>query len=62
MGVENLALAFLDAPEFVQNLLSVLSEKLTRLAVEEEAAGAQMVAVLEPTAMIVSPQQFKEFV
>ncbi len=62
MGVENLALAFLDAPEFVQKLLAVLGEKLARLAAEEEAAGAQIIAVLEPTAMIISPQQFKEFV
>ncbi len=62
MGVENLALAFLDAPEFVRNLLEILSEKLANLAVEQEKAGAQIVAVLEPTAMIISPAQFKDFV
>ncbi len=62
MGVENLALAFIDAPEFVQELLTILSEKLAQVAAEQENVGAQLVAVLEPTAMIISPAQFKQFV
>ena len=62
MGVENLALAFLDDPDFVKSLLDILSEKLAALAAEQEKAGAQVVAVLEPTAMIISPEQFRNFV
>ncbi|NOY79102.1 MAG: methylcobamide--CoM methyltransferase [Calditrichaeota bacterium] len=62
MGVENLALALLDNALFVRELLLILSEKLARVARAEAAAGADLIAILEPTAMIISPLQFDVFV
>ena len=62
MGVENLALALLDNAFFVRELLSILSEKLAQVALAEESAGAEIVAILDPTAMIISPLQFDVFV
>jgi len=62
MGVENLALALLDNAFFVRELLSILSEKLARVALAEESAGANIIAILDPTAMIISPLQFDVFV
>jgi len=62
MGVENLALALLDNAFFVRELLSILSEKLARVALAEQSAGADIIAILDPTAMIISPLQFDVFV
>ncbi len=62
MGVENLALALLDNAFFVRELLSILSEKLARVALAEESAGADIITILDPTAMIISPLQFDVFV
>ncbi len=62
MGVENIALAFLDNPFFVRELLAIISEKLAEVAVAEENAGADIIAILDPTSMIISPLQFDVFV
>ncbi|MEA2077682.1 MAG: uroporphyrinogen decarboxylase family protein [Candidatus Marinimicrobia bacterium] len=61
MGAENAAIQTLANPEDFHKLCQMCSEKVldyTRLLIE---SGAQMVAVLDPSAMMLSPDSFREF-
>ena len=62
MGVEKLAMAIMDNPEFIRRLIDVLTHHLQRLAVAQVESGADIIAILEPTAMLVSAAQFDKFV
>lgn len=61
MGAENAAMETMMDPEGFHELCEVCTEKIldyTRLMIE---SGAQIVAVLEPSAMMLGPEQFREY-
>lgn len=61
MGAENAAIQTIADPEDFHKLCRMCSEKVldyTRLLIE---SGAQMVAVLDPSAMMLGPDSFREF-
>ncbi|MCD6337056.1 MAG: uroporphyrinogen decarboxylase family protein [Candidatus Marinimicrobia bacterium] len=61
MGAENAAIQTIADPENFHKLCRMCSEKIldyTGLLIE---SGAQMVAVLDPSAMMLSPNSFREF-
>lgn len=61
MGADEAALATFDRPEELTVLLEFCTEKVqeyTRLLV---AAGAQVLAILEPSSVMLGPQQFEQF-
>ncbi len=61
MGTENAAIQALADPEDFHKLCQMCREKIldyTRLLIE---SGAQMVAVLDPSAMMLSPDLFRKF-
>ncbi len=61
MGAENAAMETMMNPEDFHELCTVCTEKIldyTRAIIE---AGAHIVAVLEPSAMMLGPEQFREF-
>lgn len=61
MGAENAAMETMMDPEGFHELCQICTEKIvdyTRLMID---AGAQIIAVLEPSAMMLGPDQFREF-
>ncbi|MEA3392192.1 MAG: uroporphyrinogen decarboxylase family protein [Candidatus Marinimicrobia bacterium] len=61
MGAENAAIQTIADPEDFHKLCQMCSEKVldyTRLLIE---SGAQMIAILDPSAMMLSPDLFRKF-
>ncbi|HDT12395.1 MAG TPA: uroporphyrinogen decarboxylase (URO-D) [Candidatus Marinimicrobia bacterium] len=61
MGAENAAMETMMDPEGFHELCKVCTDKIldyTRLMIE---SGAQIIAVLEPSAMMLGPEQFREY-
>lgn len=62
MGAEKIALNTVIQPEFVKKTLDFTTEVVRRYAKEMERAGADFIILLEPTAVLLSPDGFREFV
>jgi uroporphyrinogen decarboxylase len=62
IGAEALALATVDDPPLVDAALELAEGVIVRYAAALTAAGADMIAVLEPTAVLLSPTSFRRFV
>lgn len=58
IGVSELAVASLKNPEFVDEAIRFTSSVVREYALAERDAGADILAVLEPTSVIFSPEQF----
>jgi len=62
MGAEEIALTAIDDPAFVHETLQYAAHVIERYATALVRNGADMVAILEPTGVMLSPRQFDEFV
>ena len=62
LGATEAAMATVMNPELLHAVLRFSSGVISRYARALEAAGADMVAILEPTASFLSPAHFDEFV
>lgn len=61
IGASQIALATIDNPDLVFATLNLAEEIITRYAKELVNAGAELVAILEPTATFLSPKSFLNF-
>jgi uroporphyrinogen decarboxylase len=61
MGASEIAVASLDNPDLVYATLNFAEDVITRYAKELIKAGADMIAILEPTATFLSPRSFMKF-
>ena len=61
LGASEAALATLDDPALVHATLELASHVIGRYANALAKAGADVIAVLEPSAMMLSPRLFREF-
>ncbi|MGQ9747892.1 MAG: uroporphyrinogen decarboxylase family protein [Candidatus Caldatribacteriaceae bacterium] len=61
VGANELAIKSILEPDFFQDLLHFSFEVVMRYASALKDEGADMIMVLEPTAVIFSPQQFRQF-
>ncbi len=61
MGASEVAMATIDNPSLVHRVLQFGTNVITRYAVSLVDHGADMIAILEPTAVMLSPKQFEEF-
>uniref|UniRef100_A0A7C3RHJ0 Methylcobamide--CoM methyltransferase n=1 Tax=Dictyoglomus thermophilum TaxID=14 RepID=A0A7C3RHJ0_DICTH len=61
MGVNDLGINVIDDPDFVKELLEFSVNVIKEYAKAFFDAGVDVVAVLEPTAVILSPAYFREF-
>jgi len=62
IGASEIAIASIDNPDLVYSTLNYAEEFITRYAKELIIAGAQMIAILEPTATFLSPKAFRKYV
>jgi len=61
MGANDIALATIDTPEVVHATVNFCERVITEYAKALQAAGANMICVLDPTAMMLSPNSYWEF-
>lgn len=61
IGVNNIAIEVMINPDLVKKVLEFCSDVIEKYTLALFEAGADTVAVLEPTAVILSPEQYKEF-
>jgi uroporphyrinogen decarboxylase len=61
MGASEIAIATVEDPDLVHTLLDFGTEVIVRYAQELVRAGADLVAILEPTATFLSPAAFTNF-
>jgi uroporphyrinogen decarboxylase len=61
IGASQIAIATIDNPDLVFATLNYAEDVITRYAKELVNAGADLVAILEPTATFLSPQSFIRF-
>jgi uroporphyrinogen decarboxylase len=61
MGADEAAMATITAPDDLQRLVDVASDQIQSYVRMLIAAGAQVITVLEPTAVMLGPQQFRAF-
>ncbi len=61
IGANDIALATIDAPDVVRATVNFCEHVVIEYAKALEAAGAGMIAILEPTAVILSPEAYWEF-
>ncbi|MBN1590472.1 MAG: uroporphyrinogen decarboxylase family protein [Pirellulales bacterium] len=61
MGANDVALAVLDVPEVVHAAVNFCEHVVIEYAKSLQRAGADMICVLDPTAMMLSPTMFWEF-
>lgn len=61
MGASETAIAVIDDPDLLHETLIFTTYVITRYANALANAGADMVAILEPTAVMLSPKQYREF-
>jgi uroporphyrinogen decarboxylase len=60
-GASEIAMDTIDRPEFLHEVLNFCTQVITKYAVALVDSGADMIAILEPTAVFLSPQQFEAF-
>jgi uroporphyrinogen decarboxylase len=61
IGANNLALATIDTPEVVHATVNFSEHVIIEYAKALQDAGADMICILDPTAVILSPKAFWEF-
>ncbi len=61
MGANQIALATIDTPEVVHATVNFCEQAIIQYAKALQAAGAHMICILDPTAMILSPRAYWEF-
>lgn len=61
IGANDIALATLDSPDVVRATVNFCEHVVIEYAKALEAAGAGVIAILEPTAVILSPDAYWEF-
>jgi uroporphyrinogen decarboxylase len=61
MGANDIALATIDTPEVVHATVNFCERVIIEYAKALQAAGANMICILDPTAMILSPRAYWEF-
>jgi len=61
-GINTLMLDFYDAPDFVQDLFQFALHLGLRFAEEQVKAGAEVIGVGDPTASLVGPRIYRDFV
>lgn len=61
MGATEAALATMDDPDLLHEALTVATYVITRYARALVEAGADAIAILEPSGVMLSPRQFHEF-
>lgn len=61
MGATETAIATIDNPELLHETLMFTTYVISRYANALASAGADMVAILEPSAVMLSPKQYREF-
>ena len=61
MGAEDAAVATLLSPSLLHETLAFTTRVISRYARALTSAGADMVAILEPSAVVLSPRLFREF-
>ncbi len=61
MGATEIAMATLTDPDLVHEVLGFATDVIARYAAMLREAGADMIAMLEPTAVILSPHAFETF-
>ncbi len=61
MGANDIALSTALDPELVKRVLEVAASVIIRYVRALAAAGAKVLAVLEPTAVMLSPEAFRQF-
>ncbi len=61
MGESEAAMCAIDDPSTLEQVLEFATERIIRYGKALVEAGADMIAVLEPTGVILSPMQFRQF-
>ncbi|MBN1122679.1 MAG: uroporphyrinogen decarboxylase family protein [Anaerolineae bacterium] len=61
MGASEISMATILNPDLVRACLEFATEVIVRVAKAYDEAGAEVIAVLEPTASFISPDAFREF-
>ncbi len=61
IGMTNLALATVDQPELVKQTVELSTRLIQTYAHELVNAGADMICVLEPTAVLLSPRAYRKY-
>jgi len=61
IGATDVALATIENPDLLHKTLRFCTHVISRYAAALCQAGADIVAILEPTAVMLSPRQFREF-
>lgn len=61
LGASEIAIATIENPELVFAALELAEEVISRYALELVHAGADVIAILEPTATFLSPKSFNTF-
>lgn len=61
MGADEAAMASLLRPEYLENICQLTTEKIRQYTQLLVAAGAQIVCILEPSAVMLGPDQFQRF-
>lgn len=61
MGANDIAIATMESPEVVHAAVTLAEQVVIDYAKALQQAGADMIAILEPTGVILSPDQFWEF-
>ena len=61
MGANDIAMATMESPEVVHATVNFCEHVIIEYAKELQRAGADMIAILEPTGVILSPQAYWEF-
>ena len=61
MGESEAAMAAIDDPSGLEQIVEFATERILRYGKALVSAGADMIAILEPTGVILSPDQFRQF-
>lgn len=61
MGATQTAMATIDDPDLLHEVLKLTTYVITRYANALARAGAHTIAILEPSAVMLSPRQFRQF-
>ena len=61
MGATEAAMAILDDPDLLHETLNLATHVINRYAKALAAAGADTIAILEPSGVMLSPRQYREF-
>ena len=61
MGANDIALATVDSPDVVMATVNFCEHVVIDFAKALQAAGAEMICILDPTAVILSPASFRQF-